>query len=366
MPILLTLLVLIIGSVVRLTADGLAFEAFREAITLGSILAVFVLAFTFASQHLDTSLKYLLWCSFPAALISLVGFYAGVPLMTGAGERLNGTFNHANTAGAFLALSALLAVCLAINLKRPRLLLIAAVSGAGLVATQSIGAWIGVIAACAVYVIATSTLSGLQKGLLIVVSSVGSLLAINSFGLPDRVSEFVGFNAESAIARGVVTNSLDWRLLNWHLLIVEWQERPWFGHGLGATSTTIMPLGAPPHSLPIQLLVEVGIVGCAIIGCILIYILGRILAALRQGKWEAALLLALATFVLVNGSESNLLGYTPAMYLIALACGVLCASMCSVQPRHRATIAERVWRRPWRHDPPPPAHSAREGILYVR
>ncbi|WP_019483206.1 O-antigen ligase family protein [Arthrobacter sp. TB 23] len=362
LPIALILLVLILGSVIRLVGGEPPLGAFREAITLGSILAVFVLAYSFAAQHLDKALKYLLWCSFPAAVISTVGFFGGVPAMAASGDRMNGTFNHANTAGAFLAISALLALCLALNLRRPRLLWIGAVSVAGLIVTQSIGAWIGVIAALAVFVIATSALSGLQKGLLMIASSVGALAAVTFLGLPDRFNDFINFNFQAALDQGVTTNSLDWRLLNWHLLIEAWQEKPWFGYGLGASSTTLMPLEAPAHSLPIQLLVETGIVGCSLVAVTFAIVIFWVLGVLKEGRWEAALLLALATFVLVNGSESNLLGYTPAMYLIALACGVLCASIRYSRPRHLATTPEKVWRRPWGVDKPLAAHSSQRSV----
>jgi O-antigen ligase len=357
-PIVLVLLVLAVGGLTRFVLGASPVLAFRETITLASVLAVFVLSFSFAASNLDRALKYLVWCAVPATLISVAGFYAGLPGMMLSGERLNGTFSHANTAGAFFALSALLTLCLSLNLKRPRLLWVSALSILGLVASQSIGAWIGLLAALAVFVVATSAISGAQKAVLIVGSSVVSLVAINRLGLPDRVSEFVGFNADAAISSGVATNSLDWRLVNWHLLMGLWRERPIFGYGIGSTSTTVMPLGAPPHSLPIQLLLEVGVVGCAVIAVVLLMVLVRVIVALQGGSWEAALLLALATFVVVNGSESNLLNYTPAMYLLALALGVLTASMTVPRPRHLAAQFEKVWRRPWRLHTPPPAHSS--------
>ncbi|MHA7287361.1 O-antigen ligase family protein [Arthrobacter sp. MDT3-44] len=361
-PIILIVTVLIYGSIVRYSSEGSFFPSAREAVTLGSIVAVFVLAFTFATSELDRALKYLLWCSMPAALISFGGYLASSPLMVSESGRMNGTFNHANTAGAFFGVATVIAVCLALNLKRPRLLWVAALAMACLVVTESIGAWIGVIAALLVFIVATSALNRWQKTALMLSSSVAALISINSLGLPDRFSEFVGANADAAIRQGVTTNSLDWRLVNWHLLLGAWEQRPWFGYGLGSTSSTLMPLGAPPHSLPVQLLVELGVVGCAVVAVVLLVVLRVIFAALSRNRWEAALLLAIATFVLVNGSESNLLNYTPAMYLIALACGVLGASIVVSKPRHLSATPERVWRRPWRGQVPLPAHSVRRSV----
>lgn len=362
LPILLVVAVLAYGSVVSYAEIGLVFPSVREAITLGSIVAVFVLAYTFATGALDRAFKYLLWAAVPAAIVGFAGVLASSPLLMSSTGRLNATFNHANTAGAFFGIATVVTVCLALNLKRPRLLWVAALTTSCLVMTQSIGAWIGVIAALLVFVVATSALKVWQKTMLMVGSSIAALVSINSLGLPDRFREFVGFNAEAAISQGVTTNSLDWRLVNWHLLLGAWEQRPWFGYGLGSTSSSLMPLGAPPHSLPVQLLVELGVVGTAVVAVVLVMVLRIILGNLRRGRWEAALLLAVAAFVLVNGSESNLLGYTPAMYFIALTCGVLGASMAASRPRHLSVEGERVWRRPWNGPTPLPAHSTRRAV----
>jgi len=164
--------------------------------------------------------------------------------------------------------------------------------------------------------------------------------AITAFSrLGDRLA---AVGASSFSARSSGEDSLGWRLLNWSMLLQEWKSSPWLGYGLGSTSTLLMPLSQPPHSLPVQLLVETGIFGMAITVVVLLFVVQRLAVSAARGRWEASVLLGIVALMLVNGSESNLLGYTGTLYLIALISGLLVAR---IVEHSRATV-ESVMSNP--------------------
>lgn len=343
LPIAVTLLVLAFGTWVSIGTFGFNMGAVRQAVLMASIVAVFVLAFRCGVERRDAALKQLLWTPLPSAVISVGGSLLLMPVLISSGQRMSGTFAHANTAGAFFAIAILVILAVSWQLSFRLGLVLAAVAGTGLVMTGSIGAWVGLIAAALVFVLFAPKLDGSRKAMLIVLGVAVGTAVVLIGGAPERLSEFDGLNASAAIDAGESTNSMEWRFVNWTLLLQLWAQRLWLGYGLGSTTTIVMPLGAPPHSLPVQLLVELGVIGAAVVAMLVVGACAYIVRAIRRGRWEGALLLAMGAFVLVDGSESNLLNYTPAMYLLALAAGILCASL--RQPE----------ARPWR----PVRHAAR-------
>jgi O-antigen ligase len=339
LPIAVTLLVLALGSWVSYRTLGFNMGAIRQTVLLASIVAVFVLAFRCGMERRDMALKQMLWTPLPSAVISVAGFFLLMPALVSSGQRISGTFAHPNTAGAFFGIAVLVVLCVSWQLSYRPGLLVAAAAIAGLAMTGSIGAWAGLIAAALVFVVFTPKLDSSRKVVLIFLGIAAGAAAVLFAGAPERLAEFDGLNASAAINAGESTNSLEWRFVNWTLLLQLWAQRPWLGYGLGSTTTIVMPLGAPPHSLPVQLLVELGVVGAAVVALLVAGACAYIFRAIRRGRWEGALLLAMGAFVLVNGSESNLLNYTPAMYLLALASGILCASL--RQPEARPWLPVR-------------------------
>ncbi|NKX50131.1 hypothetical protein HER39_06020 [Arthrobacter deserti] len=327
LPVAVTLLVLALGSWVSFGIFGFNMGALRQSVLLASVVAVFVLAFRCGPARRASALKQLVWTPLPAAVVSAGGFLLLMPALVSSGQRMSGTFAHANTAGAFFAIAVLVALAVSWQLSYRPGLVVAAAALAGLALTGSIGAWAGLLAAALVFVVATPRHAAPRKAMLIVLAAAPGAALVLLGGVPERLAEFEGLNAGAAVDAGESSNSLEWRFVNWTLLLQLWADRPWLGYGLGSTTTLVMPLRAPPHSLPGQLLVELGIVGSGLVALLMLAAFGYIFRAVRRGRWEGSVLLALAAFVVVNGSESNLLNYTPAMYLLALASGILCASL---------------------------------------
>jgi O-antigen ligase len=77
----------------------------------------------------------------------------------------------------------------------------------------------------------------------------------------------------------------------------------------------------------VQILVETGIVGSAIIGITALWGVRNVNRQRKSGSAEASILLGLFTLILILGSESNLLSYTAADYLSACVIGLLTAKI---------------------------------------
>ena len=88
-----------------------------------------------------------------------------------------------------------------------------------------------------------------------------------------------------------VYSSLDWRILNWHLLLSQWVKTPWVGYGLH-TSIFINPmklsagLGAGPHNDYLRFLVELGIIGFSLFLIFLFVIIRETLQFYKQASEE--------------------------------------------------------------------------------
>ena len=315
--------VIALATVVGLANFGMAAESIQEGIRLLSVLAVFGTAARIGSDYPKALAKVMPWTVLPATIVFLVGSVLESSSSVQTSGRFVGTFSHANAAAAFMSVAAL--SCLGIWVfNRSRALLLAGIASLpAMVLTQSLGGLAGFLAgAVAVLIINTRVALGIRLvGLLGTTITVYVITAFTRLG--DRL-EAVGASSSLA-ATGSGDDSLSWRFLNWHLLVQEWRSSPWFGYGLGSTSTQLMPLGQPPHSLPIQLLVETGIFGVTVTVVVLLFVLQRLVVSAAKGRWEASLLLGIFALMLVNGSESNLLGYTATLYLIALISGLLAA-----------------------------------------
>jgi O-antigen ligase len=296
-----------------------------ESVRLVSLVAVALLAAQVAKESGGKALKVLIIASTPSAAVLVIGFVARVPVTISFSGRGVGTFSHANAAGAFMGVLAVLLFSMYLRDRRRRTLVLTLVAVAALLLTESLGGLAAFAAGAAVLIILTTSMSVARKALLTVVAIGAAGVAFSVSGASQRISEFQAFNAETAIASGVSGDSLGWRLINWNLLLGEWAEHPALGFGIGSTQTFVMPLGAPPHSAFVQVLVETGFVGAAIICLAFIALLRRLRVAVVMRSWSATTATALLGMLVVNGSESNLLGYTATMYLVVALFAVLLA-----------------------------------------
>jgi O-antigen ligase len=315
-------ILVLIWTIVGLIQFGGDGRMLQESLRLVSVLAALLcMVRVMQSRTSRLSRTWPVVIVVPSALALLLLYAIHSPLADVAG-RAAGTFSHSNAAAAFFAAGTLVLGGEYFRRRSPLLLVAGIGSAVALLATQSIGSTFGLIAGALVMAL-------FRPGVRLSVRIFGAVLTLGAAALAvtlspagDRVQEFSQYDPSAALATGTSSDSLEWRLINWSDLLAIWQQSPIFGYGVGSTASQVQPLNAPPHSMPIQLLVELGLLGTLFAVILLVYAIRRVLAA-GVATYEARLMLGLVVFGVVTGSESNLMDYTSADYLLALAAGSL-------------------------------------------
>jgi len=311
-----TLLALSVGWAAVGYGDASGFA--REWLRLGSVAALAILALSVAQRagSIERLLRIALATAVIPAFVALAQFGTGHVAEQG---RAYGTFSHPNAAGAVFAFALLISLALALRTRRPLDWSFVLLFCAAVFTTRSLGS----LAATMIGVLALThfRLRGVKRGLLFA-GIVGALLvfALSPIGA-ERVSELQSTTSYSAAAQGHITNSLDWRFLNWHLLLGVWREHPLFGTGQSSTREFVQPLGTLPHNEYVRVLVEGGVVGALVVAfgfLCLIRAVWRRPSSTLAGSVGRALVIA----VLVDGVADNLFNYTPAIYLVAVGIGL--------------------------------------------
>ncbi|MCC3266570.1 O-antigen ligase family protein [Arthrobacter gengyunqii] len=314
--------VLIASSFVSLSRYGSVINALSEPIRVISLVAIFVLSYRYAQGRADRGLVLLGLVPIPAALLLIAGLAASSASLVSSGGRAVGTFSHPNGAAAFFSISALVAVGIAYSLRSRLWLIGGCLSLIALLLTASMGGLLGLLVGLLVFVLLRAGVTSAKKVGLLISLGLVSAIAVNISGVADRLTELEGLDVQGSLGSGESTNSLEWRLINWGEYLEIFRAAPWVGTGAGSTWSEIMPLGAPPHSIFVQFLVEYGISGTFVFLVLFFIIVKYLISRLNHG-WPAGLLLSIIALMVVNGSESNLFGYTPAMYYVAAVAGIL-------------------------------------------
>jgi O-antigen ligase len=292
----------------------------REWLRLASVAALGVLAVSAAQsgRPLERSLRIAVAAVAVPAVVALAQF-TGIGQL-GAGGRAFGTFSHPNAAGATYAFALLISLSLALRSRRKLDWAFVTLFCAAVFTTRSLGALAAAV--IGMWALTHFRLKGAQRGLLIaaIVGAV-AVFALTPVGA-ERISQLESTRSYSQAAQGDVSNSLDWRFLNWHLLLGEWRANPVFGTGAGSTREFVQPLGTLPHNEYLRVLVEGGIVGAfvVVLGAIgLARAVRRRASSSLEGSLGRALLIAACVDALVD----NLFNYTTAVYLAAAGIGLV-------------------------------------------
>jgi O-antigen ligase len=171
-------------------------------------------------------------------------------------NRLQGTFSHPNTFGPFLVPFILLSIAGLRNASRAaRFLRVGVAAGLSLlvVLTYSRTAVLVLITG----MIALPMLQAGRFGVRAIISSTTVALVFATVGwllvgdiVRERFSDLrVGTEALEAARTGEAENSLEWRLLNWGVLVTLGREHPLAGHGAGMT-TELNPIVNAETGLP--------------------------------------------------------------------------------------------------------------------
>lgn len=304
-----------------------------------SIVGIFALAYWYSREITPMVIALLVLPSVLIGLAGAAGFGQGLVNRSG---RLAATFSHPNSAAAFFGIALVMSFAMWLYQRSAGGLAMIALVAAALLLTGSLGGIVGALAGIIAVTWLSPTRSHGQRLLQSAIIGACAYIGYLAFDLSARIAEF-SWNSNVSLSSSDI-DSFQWRLQNWKLLIEIAAGSPVFGYGLGASSHVIMPLGGPAHSMYIQTLVDGGIFGV----CFLIALLGAMarsgLMRRRRDEWRGTVILGIFAFASVNGIVSNLLGYTAAMYLLA----VLVAWLLRGDERPRNDETELAWDLPAR------------------
>jgi hypothetical protein len=252
----------------RLTVTTYLLDSFAKPMV---IVIVAWLAAIFARNGNGRLLIWSLAVAYVAFFLAIVGHIVinGLDLRTLASTEARGfldwTGMHANEVGllANLGFAILLYTAVATSRPLPRLVLFACATSAAIMAalTFSRGAFVGLIIILGYYLLTRRRLGHLLLALLVVAS--GALLLPNAF--TERAA--TGFQAADTYA--ITAGRLD---DIWHPLLPTFWEAPIIGHGLSSTlwatpnlRGAMLPVGHP-HSAYLAVLLDLGLVGVAVVG----------------------------------------------------------------------------------------------------
>jgi O-antigen ligase len=340
------LIALLFWSTIYWLHYGTLVEPLSEVVRFLSVILMFWLArHLLANLPEQRSAWLLLAAATPAAVSILLGALGVVPFFVSPDQRAVGTFSHPNAAAAFLAVAALLALCTALESKSRLAAGMFLLQLAALMATQSLGAIAGVSACSVLVILLVRRLEPAQRILLLFAGGLIFVVIAVAAGATVRLEEFESACRETVAGTCASTNSFDWRLLNWSLLLDEWRQQWLLGHGLASTATHIQPSRNLPHSVPVQLLVETGVVGLSLTIIAIALLIRSLLGLRRRSTLSSTAALCALAAVIIHSSESNMLGYTPALYLLAAVIG----SAWRFDTAPAADVDSSVWNVSRRH-----------------
>ena len=314
-------LLIVVWTLVGLLQFGIDLVMLSESLRLLSVLAAIVCGVRFGQRAGRRLLR--IWpvlVVLPSAVVLLLLFAAGTNVGLESG-RAAGTFSHSNSAAAFLAAGVLVLISAFFRRRSVVTVVAALVAGGALLATGSIGSVLGVLlGALAMFLARPGTRVATRVvAAVVVVGGAIAVALVTTVG--QRIQQFSNYDPNAALASGTSTDSLEWRIINWTDLFHVWTTSPLFGWGIGSTAGRIQPLGEPPHSMFFQVLVEYGAIGFIVVLVMAVWAFRGAARTLR-GTPEFGLLAGLVVFLIVTGSESNLIDYTAADYLLAVAVGI--------------------------------------------
>lgn len=318
---------------------GYRFEYAYEFVRMTSLVAVFVLAYRIGVERGGLEVPRLLnWMVGIPSTILIVGYIADIAPTLNTTGRGVGTFSQANAAAAFFAVGVISCIWGYWMTKKKSSLAVATSALVALLFTQSLGALVGVGFGAVILFALNSRLSVSRRLILIFFGLAAGLLLFISIGASSRLESFqtINYNDDAEDS-----NSLDWRFTNWRLLLpIWWVRAPLQGLGWASTRYEVQPLGELPHSIVVQILVEVGLIGFLLVATLVAVLVKSIQRRFPQNPATGAALAAVSATVFIHGVAANWLNYSVAPYLALFALGAMLGlsrtSQRDTQLRHAA------------------------------
>ncbi len=309
--------------------------AARQSLVILSYWAVFTIAF-FMIRSAD-DLPRLVLLVFASSLVPSVCALWDLRLVTADGEfRLQSTFTHPNIYAFYLVL--LLGLVLYVRSSsaarwpagaRRLITLYAPILLLFLLFTQTRSAW----AACALMLLAYAIL--VDRRLLALVLIVPIVLSTRTM-VGDRIADLSsGGEIESYKQLNDATrlNSLAWRGVLWSSAMEPIAERPILGHGLESfrpSTLRFFPLATPPegwdaHNWYVQMLFEMGLVGCLAYLWLVASLLLLLKKGLRHDRNGTVVILVIVGAYLLESYADNMIYYLAFNWYQMFIVGAFCA-----------------------------------------
>lgn len=321
-------------TLVGLGVYGVQLSMLNDSLRIFSIVAIGSAAAAAVAKRGGRSItNVIILAALPSAVLTFAGWVFQIPgLYSDVTGRGFGTLTHPVAAAAFFSIVAVLALYAALHYGIYWHLGSLGIVTLAVIATSSLGG----LATIAFGLVALLLL--LERGTrgrlaAFVFVALGGLVSLSFFGstIFSRLDELGSTATADQSAGG--ESSLDWRFRNWQALVKLWEQQPVIGWGYGSTSDLIRPLGELPHSGPVQLLVETGVLGLVFAFGIVVVAFVVIVRMWRAGERNpASLRLTVLGTILVNSLSSNTLGYMPML----MAFGVVWAVAQPSSERRRA------------------------------
>jgi O-antigen ligase len=337
-PAVLTALWLCLWTAVAIKTGGTSTVTVREGVREASIVAVAVIAFNArGALSLSVVTRLIQLAGIVSALLALYQLATHSGQLVAGEIRSNGTFAQPNAAAVFFAVATMASLWRFIDDGRRRsdALFVTAFAGAT-ISTFSLGG----LACLLVMLVAFGLLRPGSLRLKLASCAVAGLVIVAFLATPlgqQRIASESSTNFSASGGHLTSGSSLEWRLEKWRALIPEWEHAPFFGRGLGTTTTNEgtsenNSAALLPHSEVVRYLVETGALGfITLLGGIL-FLLHGLQRRRRNGGTPGAAILGTAVTIglLVDGVASNTLLYTGAAYAAALVVAAAMASATNV------------------------------------
>lgn len=249
------------------------------------------------------------------AIVACLQWATGTGMLLQGDIRATGSLAHPNTAGLLFAVAAF---CAIIRLLSARSFLDLALGGLALVAivaTQSFGSIAAILVMTLVFLFVSPHFRLRTK---LIALAVAVLVPVAVIISPLGTDRLQGLWAPPG-DRGSAVDSLSWRLETWGQLWLTAQRTPWFGRGLGATTSELIVQRNLPHNEYLRALVELGWIGSLLLLAGILFGVVLLVRNRRTGDGvAAAAALALIAGLAVNAVVANTVLYTVPLYAAAI------------------------------------------------